>query len=55
MVDCGGVEDGSTMDDAQEKKRMIKENDRIGDAPEISSSSPAYRDRLHGAMIAAAC
>ena len=34
---------------------MITANDHIGDAPEISGSSPAYRDWLHGAMIAAVC
>ena len=33
---------------------MITATDRIGDAPEISGSRPAYRDGLHGAMIAAA-
>ena len=32
---------------------MITANDRIGDAPEISGSSLAYRDGLHGAMIPA--
>jgi len=33
---------------------MITANDHIGDAPEISGSPSAYRDQLHGAMIAAA-
>ena len=33
---------------------MITANDRSGDTPEISGSRPAYRDGLHGAMIAAA-
>jgi hypothetical protein len=32
---------------------MITANDHIGDAPEISGSASVYRDRLHGAMIAA--
>ena len=36
------------------KNTMMTANDRIGDAPEISGSRPAYRDGLHRAMIAAA-
>ena len=35
------------------KKAMITANDRIGDAPKISGSRPAYRDQAHGAIIAA--
>ena len=33
---------------------MITANDHIGHVPEISGSPQAYRDQLHGAMIAAA-
>ena len=36
------------------KKTMIKANDRIGDAPEISGARLAYLDGFHGAMIASA-